>query len=77
MTPRRLVLSLTVSLLALLLPTAVAQAAACSGDTWYGPGGNSSEAKSGEWGLKSNWSENVVPWIGQRQPSRDRSGRRP
>lgn len=59
MTARRLVLSLTLSLAALLFSTAAAQAVVC--DTWYGPGGNSSEAKSGEWGEKSNWSTDTVP----------------
>jgi len=59
MTPRRLTLSLTISLAALLLPTAAARAAGC--DYWYGPGGNSTEAKSGEWGTGSNWSTGEAP----------------
>lgn len=57
MTAWRLALSLTFSLLALLLPTAAAQAASC--DTWHGPGGNSSEATSGEWGESTNWSAGI------------------
>ncbi|HEY3758749.1 MAG TPA: hypothetical protein VGL37_03250 [Solirubrobacteraceae bacterium] len=56
MTARRLALSLTISLAVLVLPTAAAQAAGCTGDTWYGPGGSSTEAKSGAWGEASNWS---------------------
>jgi hypothetical protein len=59
MTARRFALSLTVSLATLLFSTAAAQAVVC--DTWYGPGGNSSAAKSGEWGEKENWSLKKVP----------------
>ena len=59
MAARRLTLSLTVSLVALLLPPVAAHAAGC--DYWYGPHGNSSEAKSGEWGTGSNWSTKEVP----------------
>ncbi|MGA7705579.1 MAG: hypothetical protein WB998_11865 [Solirubrobacteraceae bacterium] len=59
MTARRLALSLTLSLATLLFSTAAAQAVVC--DTWYGVGGNSTEAKSGEWGEKENWSLKKVP----------------
>ncbi|HEY1689563.1 MAG TPA: hypothetical protein VGF95_11950 [Solirubrobacteraceae bacterium] len=37
----------------------VAQAASCA--YWYGPGGSGSEAQSGEWGEKANWSTDEVP----------------
>lgn len=53
----RVALSLTLSLATLLLSTAAARAATC--DTWYGPGGSSSEAKPGEWGVSTNWSEGI------------------
>lgn len=59
MAARRLALSLTISLATLLGSTAAAQAAVC--DTWHGPGGNSSEATSGEWGEKTSWSTGEVP----------------
>jgi hypothetical protein len=60
MTARRAVLSLTISLAAVMFGAAgSAQAAGC--DTWYGPGGNSSQAKSGEWGTASNWSTGAAP----------------
>ena len=39
--------------------TAVAHAAGC--DTWYGPGGGTSGATSGLWGVSSNWSTGVIP----------------
>jgi hypothetical protein len=62
MTARRFALSLTVSLAALLFSSAgAAQAAGCTGDTWYGPAGNSSQATSGEWGTASNWSAGEAP----------------
>jgi hypothetical protein len=62
MTPRRLALSLTISLATLMFGSAgAAQAAACTGETWYGPGGNSSAATSGEWGEKEDWSGHKVP----------------
>ena len=66
MAAKRFALLLTISLLTLLGSTAAAQATGCSGDTWYGPGGNSSEATSGEWGDKTNWSTGAVP-VGQTQ----------
>ncbi len=56
MTARRLALSLLVSIVAVLLPAAVAQAAGCA--TWWGPhSGNTApaEAASGEWGEKAYW----------------------
>jgi hypothetical protein len=56
---RRVVLSLTISLAAVMFGSGVAQAAGC--DTWYGAGGNSSQAKSGEWGTASNWSTGEAP----------------
>jgi hypothetical protein len=59
MAVRRLALSLTISLAALFGSAAAAQAAGC--DTWYGPAGNSSQAKSGEWGTASNWSTGEAP----------------
>jgi hypothetical protein len=40
---------------------AAAQATGCAGATWYGPGGSSTTATSGEWGVKSNWSTDAVP----------------
>lgn len=56
---RRLALSLTIALAALALGSAgTAQAAGCTGDTWYGPGSHS-EGKSGLWGEASNWSAGV------------------
>jgi len=39
--------------------TGIAHAAGC--DTWYGPGGGSSNATSGIWGVPSNWSTGSIP----------------
>ena len=58
MTARRLALSLTTSLVALLL-LATAYATAC--DTWQGPGGSLNGATSGSWGTPGNWSAGLVP----------------
>jgi hypothetical protein len=41
-------------------PLASAQTG-CVGDTWYGPGGSASLAKSGNWLTASNWSTGVLP----------------
>src|SRR3984957_9808084 len=57
---RRVVLSLTISLATVMFGSAGgAPAAGC--DTGSGPGGNSSQAKSGEWGPASNWSTGEAP----------------
>jgi hypothetical protein len=60
MTAKRIALSLTVSLVALLCFAGVAQAAGCTGDTWYGPhNGVPTEGTSGAWGDASDWSAGV------------------